>query len=431
MRRSARGCSRCRGCRRRARWPPTGPPAHGGFLRRRTPARRSRRARRAASSALEISRRLGQAARTGRRARRRGRPVREIVLRAGSIGSAGALLEVAASGARRCAGASGDSATARSRACRLKDGAAAARLRAGRVVVHALGRDAENEPALYVRERIAARSRRGAFTRRRCSPSSGFEIASRPEEVRRRDQRRRDPGVVRRPSSTRSRARHPLPAVTRSRASREGAAPALRGVDRGGGVFAVVLADPRGGAPPSRDRVQTARRRGSRRRARGGRSAGPGLGRRSARGSIPQTAVVHGAGRALRRRLRRRSIHWTPRARSASTATAEQELAAESLPGVWVDRTERADARSRAIPGRRRDPVRRRRGVAEPRGGSRRGPTCSSSPEAERPPVSALTLRGPTRSSAARFRCAPGAAGEPPICRIDGDGRRSGAWGAR
>lgn len=338
----------------------------------------------------------------------------EIVLRTGAIGSPGSLLEVAAS----------EGNTVCRSVWRFHDGALTRLpvLEAGQPLADCepagewLTRweTSENRPALYVRERTRAVPQ-GSLHETQAFAFAGFELASDAKKSGAEINGVAIPEWY--DAELYVKAELDL-LFERFGFSSLRKAPRLRfEASRAEGAFAVVLEDGEGrrrlpvtalkpldgaepgvalaaGDPPVRVSVTLAR------------------------GTIPQDVVVQGAGARFDGAYSP-AIHATPR-EIRVYRTAEQELAAEALPGVWSsDRNERITIT--AIPGR----------GAIQWGDAEMTLSLAAAPEGSdlllvpgggAPPVSALLLRGPNAFLRIPVRCAPGAAAAPPVCRIDGDG---------
>ena len=338
----------------------------------------------------------------------------QIVLRAGSIGSAGALLEVAAS----------EGGTVCRSVWRFHDGALA------RLPVREAGsalpdcepedqwltrwEEAKDAPALYVRQRTREVPP-GILHETQAFAFAGFELAD--------DAKKSGADINGVAIPEWYDAELYFKAELDVLFQRFGfaslrKAPRLRfETSRAEGTFAVVLEDREGrlrlpvfaskplegadpgvalaaGDPPARISVTLAR------------------------GTIPQDAVVQGAGARFDGAYAP-VIHWTPK-EIRVYRTAEQELAAEGLPGVWSnDRNERITITG--IPG----------SGAIQFGGAAMDLDLAQAPEGADvllvprdgvPPAFALALRGPNAFLRVPVRCAPGTAGAPLVCRIEGDG---------
>ena len=129
--------------------------------------------------------------------------------------------------------------------------------------------------------------------------------------------------------------------------------------------------------------------------------------------------VVHGAGARFDGAYAP-AIHWTPAAIRVY-ATAEQELAAEALPGVWANE-QNEQITITAIPGL---PAVQfgNAGVNLSIADAPEGADLLLVPRDATLPGSALSLRGPNSFVRQPVRCGPGADGAAPSCRIEGDGQ--------
>jgi hypothetical protein len=339
----------------------------------------------------------------------------ELLLRAGSIGSAGALLEVAAS----------EGGTICRSVWRFHAGALA------RLPVRESGQplpdcepsgqwrtrweETKDAPALYVRERTRE-TPQGSLHETEAFAFAGFELA--------RDAKRSSAAINGVAIPEWYEAQLYVKAELDLLFQRYGfanlrKAPRLRfEASRAQGVFAVVLEDRDGelrlpvtaskplegdepgvelttANPPARVAVTLAR------------------------GSIPQDAVVLGAGARFDGAYAP-AIHWSPKAIRVY-ATAEQELAAEALPGVWAnDQNERITIT--AIPGLgavQFGNVGVNLRIAEAPDGA----DVLLVPRDGTLPGSALALRGPNSFLRLPVRCGPDAAGTGPSCRIEGNGQ--------
>ncbi|HYB53035.1 MAG TPA: hypothetical protein VEG84_04135 [Thermoanaerobaculia bacterium] len=336
-----------------------------------------------------------------------------VALATGSVGSAGALLEVTASGG---------GTTCRS-VWRLREGGL------GRLPIQSGDRplpDCEgasewssrweeggNEPARYIRERTRPVAQ-GSLRETEVFTFVGFEL--------RRDARRcaADINGVAIPewADVKLYPKSALEALFRRfQISVLRGAPSLRfEADRPNGAFALVLSDPQGdlrlpvtaskplagedpgvelsaGDPPARVLVTLAR------------------------GSVPQDASVKGFGTRFDGAYAP-IIHWAT-TKIRVYPGAEQELAAEYLPGTWAtDRDERLEIFLDPAPGAIRF------GDAEfalRLDGAPPGTDLLLVPRNGAPPVWALTLRGPNGLARIPVACAPAQAGGQE-CRTEGDG---------
>jgi len=344
-----------------------------------------------------------------------GRP--EIALAAGSIGSVGALLEVAAS-----AGGTVCRSVWRYRDGSLThlpilDGSRKALPDcepAGQWLVR--WDESQNSPARYVRERTRE-TPRGRLHETRVFDFKGFELTL--------DPKRSGAEINGVPIPDWYRAELYPKAVLETLFDRYGLsglrkAPRLRfEIDPDQGVFALVLRDREGelrlpvtaskpieGSEPG---VELA--------------AGEPAVRAAvtlARGSIPQDVVVHGAGERFDRAYAP-VIHWNPR-QIRLYPDAEQELCAEVLPGVWAtDANERVAITAGGAPGA----VRFGNTEVQVRiDGAPDGTDLLLVPRDGSPPAQALTLRGANAFVRMPVVCAAGApSAAVPDCRVDGPGQ--------
>ncbi len=342
-----------------------------------------------------------------------GRP--EIVLSAGAIGSPGALLEVKASA---------DGTVCRS-VWRLRDGALA------RLPVLDDGKplpDCEpegawssrwdetgNAAARYVRERTR-QSEQGTLREVRVFTFAGFELALDAKRSSAEINGVAIPewyeGVLYLKAELDSLfQRYALSGLARS--------PRLRfETNRLAGVFALSFSD--------REGVLRLPVTGSKPLEKGGPgvelSTGDPLVRVAvtlARGTIPQDAVVHGAGPRFDGAYAP-VIHWNPKAIRVYP-DAERELAAEALPGAWSTASNERIV-IEAIPGE--DAV--RFGNAEVRlrlAGAPPGTDLLLLPHDGSPPTVALTLRGPNAFQRVAVRCWETGPSGSPECRTEGEGQ--------
>ncbi len=338
----------------------------------------------------------------------------DVALSAGSIGSAGALLEVKASG--------GD--TVCRSIWRLRDGALSRLpLRDGAETLPdcdtgapATSRwdESHNEPARYLREstRDVAQGRLReslayvfvGFEMKRDPKKSSSEINGVPiplwTDVTLYSRKELE-GLVQ---------RFDLSGLART--------PRLRiETDRDRGVFLLVAADPAGerrfpitGSRP----VEVEDRRGLEL------AAGDGPMRVTvtpADGSAPQTAVVRGAGAPLDGGYG--SVTHFDGQRLQIFATAEQELASQFLPGAWT-----SDRTARLLVALAPGAAAVRFGDADLSlrlEGAPAGTDLLLAPPGGAPPTFALTLRGPNGFKRTPVRCAE-VGGTGRDCRVEGDG---------
>jgi hypothetical protein len=336
----------------------------------------------------------------------------QLLLRAGSVGSAGALLEVAASeGATICRSVWRYHDGALTRLPVLQDGKPLPDCEpAGQWLTR--WEEAKDAPALYERERTRD-TPQGSLHETQAFAFAGFELAS--------DAKRSGAQINGVAIPEWYEAQLYVKAELDLLFQRFGfsslrKAPRLRfEAARGKGIFAVLLEDREGqlrlpvtaskpleggepgveltaGDPPARISVSLAR------------------------GSIPQDAVVHGAGARFDGAYAP-VIHWSPK-EIRVYPTAEQELASEALPGVWAtDRNERIAIT--AIPGHgaiQFGDVEVDLSLAE----APEGADLLLLPRDGTPPTSALALRGPNSLLRMPVRCVEGATAAPPSCRIEG-----------